>query len=406
MVRYITFSLVKKKFNTSNSGDKSLSKNKMIQELVFKYLQNEASEEEVVQVLNWIEKSEENKLAFIELKKMWLFITPNSDAKNLFDWNQLKNQFPTQRLKFYSRKWGYVASIAVILASLSYFFTKTNSTDTKINDNLENVIVLEKSSGSKEYISDKTNKIIKDEAGNVIAKQDDKELFYYKNEAIKTTVYNTIKVPFSKTFKITLSDGTVVHLNAGTTFTYPEQFVASENSRNVVLKGEAFFEVSKDKSKPFIVEANEVSIEVLGTTFNVSNYQEDDFINCVLTEGSVRLSEKINPENSVLLEPNTKATWQKGKKFFTKKSVKTTNYSAWTGGELIFDKETFSSIAKKIERYYNIKINNNYPFLASQEFTGTIKIKETAVENILELFKLDTPFNYTIENGIIEITKP
>ena len=99
----------------------------MIQELVFKYLQNEASEEEVVQVLNWIEKSEENKLAFIELKKMWLFITPNSDAKNLFDWNQLKNQFPTQRRKFYSRKWGYVASIAVILASLSYFFTKTNS---------------------------------------------------------------------------------------------------------------------------------------------------------------------------------------------------------------------------------------------------------------------------------------
>lgn len=378
----------------------------MIQDLIFKYLQNEASEEEVVEVLDWIEKSEENKLAFIELKKMWLFTTPNSNAKNLFDWNQLKNQFPTQRRKFYSRKWGYVASIAVVLVCLSYFFTKTNSTDTKINDNLENVIVLEKSSGSKEYIYDKTNKIIKDEAGNVIAKQDDKELVYYKNEAIKTTVYNTIKVPFSKTFKITLSDGTVVHLNAGTTFTYPEQFVASENSRNVVLKGEAFFEVSKDKSKPFIVEANEVSIEVLGTTFNVSNYQEDDFINCVLTEGSVRLSEKINPKNSILLEPNTKATWQKEKKFFTKKAVKTTNYTAWTEGELIFDNETFSSIAKKIERYYNVKISNNYAFLASQEFTGTIKIKEVGVENILELFKLDTPFNYTIENGIIEITKP
>lgn len=378
----------------------------MIQELVYKYLQNEASEEEVLQVLEWIEKSEENKVAFLEFKKIWLFTTPNSDAKNLFDWNQLKNQLPTQKPKFSLKKLGYVASIAIVFASFGYFFTRSNSPEIKINNNFENEIVLEKSSGSKEYISDKTNKLIKDEAGNVIAKQDHKELIYYKNEAIKTAVYNTIKVPFSKTFKITLSDGTVVHLNAGTTFTYPEQFVANENSRNVMLKGEAFFEVSKDKTKPFIVEANEVSIEVLGTTFNVTNYQEDDFINCILTEGAVRLSEKINPENSILLEPNTKATWQKEKKFFTKKSVKTANYTAWTKGELIFDKEAFNSIAKKMERYYNIKIINNYAFLASQEFTGTIKIKETAVENILELFKLDTPFNYSIENGIIEITKP
>ena len=378
----------------------------MIQELVYKYLQNEASEEEVLQVLDWIEKSEENKVALLELKKIWLLTEANSAAKNIFDWNQLKKQLPTQKPQFSLKKLGYVASFAIVFATLGYFFTKTSSPEIKNNTNFENVIVLEKSTGGKEYISEKSNKIIKDEAGNVIAKQDHKELIYYKNDAIKTAVYNTIKVPFSKTFKITLSDGTVVHLNAGTTFTYPEQFVASENSRKVSLKGEAYFEVFKDKAKPFIVEANEVSVEVLGTTFNVSNYQEDDFINCVLTEGSVRLSEKINPENSILLEPNTKATWQKEKKFFTKKSVKTTKYTAWTQGELIFEQETFNSIAKKMERYYNIKINNNYPFLASQEFTGTIKIKEAAVEDILELFKLDTPFNYTIENGIIEITKP
>ena len=378
----------------------------MIQELVYKYLQNEASEEEVLQVLDWIEKSEENKVALLELKKIWLLTEANSAAKNIFDWNQLKKQLPTQKPQFSLKKLGYVASFAIVFATLGYFFTKTSSPEIKNNTNFENVIVLEKSTGGKEYISEKSNKIIKDEAGNVIAKQDHKELIYYKNDAIKTAVYNTIKVPFSKTFKITLSDGTVVHLNAGTTFTYPEQFVASENSRKVSLKGEAYFEVFKDKAKPFIVEANEVSVEVLGTTFNVSNYQEDDFINCVLTEGSVRLSEKINPENTVLLEPNTKATWQKEKNFFTKKAVKTTKYTAWTQGELIFEQETFNSIAKKMERYYNIKINNNYPFLASQEFTGTIKIKEAAVEDILELFKLDTPFNYTIENGIIEITKP
>lgn len=378
----------------------------MIQELIYKYLQNEASEEEVLKVLEWIEKSEENKITFLELKKIWLLTASYSETRNIFDWNQFKKQLPAQKTKFSPKKLVYAASFAVVFATIGYFLTKTNSAEIIYDTHFENEIVIEKSSGSREYISNKTNKIIRDEAGNIIAKQDHKELIYYKNHAIKTTVYNTIKVPFSKTFKITLSDGTIVHLNAGTTFTYPEQFVANENSRNVMLKGEAFFEVSKDKTKPFIVEANEVSIEVLGTTFNVTNYQEDDFINCILTKGKVRLSEKINPENNILLEPNTKATWQKEKKFFTKKSVKTTNYTAWTKGELIFEKEAFNSIEKKMERFYNIKIINNYPLLASQEFTGTIKINETTIENILELFKLDTPFNYSIENGIIEITKP
>ncbi|PQJ76788.1 FecR family protein [Polaribacter glomeratus] len=377
----------------------------MIHDLLYKYLNNEASEEEVLQVFDWIEKSDKNKADFIQLKKLWVLSVPNSNAKNLYDWNLIKAQIPLPKKKFYSKTLKYVATIAIVFASLGYLTNVYFKADKKESIELKDYVVLEKSSGKIEYISEKSNKNIKDSLGNIIGKQTNKELVYYKNSAIKTVTYNTIKVPFSKTFKVVLSDGTTVHLNSGTTFTYPEQFNVA-NTRKVILKGEAYFEVFKDKNNPFIVEANDVNIEVLGTTFNVSNYEDDNFINCVLTEGSVRLSEKENQENSIILKPNDKVTWQKNARNFTLEQVKPYNYAAWINGELVFNKESFNNIAKKIERYYDVKIVNKYPFLGSQEFTGTIKIKEKDVETILDLFKLDTPFKYTKNNSIIEIYNP
>jgi ferric-dicitrate binding protein FerR (iron transport regulator) len=377
----------------------------MIQELIYKYLNNEASEAEVLEVFHWIEQSEKNKTEFIQLKKLWVLSAANSNIKNLYDWKNIKEQIPQQKKKFPSKILKYVATIVILIAGFGYITNSSFKTEKQKTIQVKDFVVLEKSSGKVEYISENNTKIIKDTLGNIIAKQNNKELIYYNNPSIKTVQYNTIKVPFSKTFKMVLSDGTIVHLNSGTSFTYPEQFNVS-NTRKVILKGEAYFEVFKDKTKPFIIEANDVNIEVLGTTFNVTNYEEDDFIDCILTEGSVRLSEKENKENNVILKPNSKATWQKNSKNFTIAQVNPSSYSAWINGELVFNKESFTNIARKIERYYDVKIVNNYAFLGSQEFTGTIKIKESDVETILDLFKLDTPFNYTKKNTTIEIYNP
>ena len=375
----------------------------MIQNLIFKYLNNRASENEVSKVFDWIEQSEENKQEFIRLKKLWLLSGSYSNTKNLFEWSTVKNKLPAHKKSIFNQVLKYAAVIALLLASVHYITNISFKTEEK--SKVENFVILEKSSGTIEYISNKKDKIVKDTLGNIIAKKNNKELIYYKNLSPKKTIYNTIKVPYSKTFKVVLSDGTIVHLNAGTSFTYPEQFNLA-NNRKVILKGEAYFEVFKDKTKPFIIEANDVNIEVLGTTFNLSNYEEDGFIDCVLKEGSVRLSEKENQENSMDLEPNQKATWQKNLSVFKTTEVNPENYAAWIHGELIFNKDSFTNISKKIERYYNVKIINNYTFLASQEFTGTIKIKESNVENILELFKLDTPFTYKKQENTIKIYHP
>ena len=248
-----------------------------------------------------------------------------------------------------------------------------------------------------------TQKNILDYQGNIIAEQHANEIVYRPNTVNNNLVYHTLKIPYGKTFKVTLSDGSVVHLNAGTTFKYPEQFKADGN-RNVFLSGEAFFKVAKDEQHPFIVSSNQVAIEVLGTKFNLSSYDDDFSTHCVLVEGSVRLSENANTSNNIILTPNHISTWDNNTRLFNTEAVDVKLYTAWVYGELVFKNELFGSIAKKLERSYGVKIINNNIVLATQRFTGTIKIKESEIENILELFKIDTPFEYSKEDHIIEIS--
>jgi transmembrane sensor len=152
------------------------------------------------------------------------------------------------------------------------------------------------------------------------------------------------------------------------------------------------------------VHANKVEVEVLGTKFNVSAYPENPTVNSTLIEGSIQMAEAENKSNAVLLVPNQMATWQNNSKKITTKFVDTSIYAAWTKGDIAFKDTPFSTIAKIIERTYDVKIINENSDLARQNFTGSIKISESSVENILELLKRDTPFNYAIKENTITIT--
>ncbi|MCK5538882.1 MAG: FecR domain-containing protein, partial [Bacteroidales bacterium] len=144
------------------------------------------------------------------------------------------------------------------------------------------------------------NKIIVDDKVVEIAENDKDEVIF--NHAI---------IPYGSRSKITLADNTVVHLNAGSKLIYPSVF--KNNKREVVLFGEAFFEVTKNKEKPFIVKTTSLSIEVLGTKFNVSSYFEDNIIQTVLVEGEVSVKRNDAPfyEKSIILKPDQMLTFNK-----------------------------------------------------------------------------------------------
>ncbi|MFH7015426.1 FecR family protein [Flavobacterium sp. FlaQc-47] len=364
----------------------------MITEIIYKYLSNEASEQEVEILFEWIDASEKNKKHFITLKKTWAISGLSEDLSN--------NSVPVISIQPKNKVLHYLKYAAVFLV---LFGLGKLALDLSQKSKSSKEIILELADGHSEKITKDNQTQLVNDKGDLIAKKFPNKIVYFGKVEDQEVVYNTLKVPYGKKFKLVLSDGTVVSLNSGTTLKYPEQF-GIHSKRSVYLTGEAFFEVAKDKEHPFIVNANEVDIEVLGTKFNVSAYPENPTVNGTLVEGSIQMYEVENNQNVVLLKPNQMATWQKNSKKITTKEVDPAFFSAWTKGELAFKDTPFSTIAKIIQRTYDVEIINENAVLAKQNFTGTIKISESSVENILELLKRDTPFNYSIKQNTITIT--
>ena len=243
----------------------------MISEILTKYLSNEATEQEIQTLFEWIEASEENRKQFIAAKKIWA-MTSLSDGT--------LEETPVIPLKAKNKVYRYLKFAAVFLVLFGLGKLAFNYSQ-KANSAKE--IVLELADGRSEFISKNNQSKVVNDKGDLIARKFPNQIIYFGKVQDQEVVYNTLKVPYGKRFKLQLSDGTVVSLNSGTTLKYPEQF-GLNGKRNVYLSGEAFFEVAKDKTHPFIVHANKVEVEVLGTKFNVSAYPENPTVNTTLIE--------------------------------------------------------------------------------------------------------------------------
>tara|TARA_R110002111_G_scaffold48644_2_gene86252 strand:+ start:22 stop:684 length:663 start_codon:yes stop_codon:yes gene_type:complete len=215
-------------------------------------------------------------------------------------------------------------------------------------------------------------------------------------------VYNTLTVPHGKHFKVQLSDGTNVHLNAGTSLRYPVKFLQN-NNREVFISGEAFFEVYPDKEHPFIVNADSLNIEVLGTEFNVSAYPEDLTTDVVLVEGSVGMyMNNKSLKEGLLIKPGTKGSLNRNLETLTSKLVDTSIYTMWMDGDLVFRNMPFKNITRKLERNFNITIIIKNYQLNDEVFNATFKNGAT-IQSILKSFKNSFGIDYTIKDGTVYI---
>jgi ferric-dicitrate binding protein FerR (iron transport regulator) len=241
--------------------------------------------------------------------------------------------------------------------------------------------------------------------GQVIGSQNGSELKYDSAIMVEKLVYNKIRIPYGKTFNITLSDGTRVCLNSGSSLKFPVRFVKGIK-REVYLEGEAFFDVTKDKLHPFIVNANAIRIKVLGTKFNVSSYAEDKMVNTVLVEGSVTLCNTAKPSETSILTPGYKGVWDKSGTGISLEKVDTRLYTNWMKGEIAFKGTGFKEIIKKIERTYNVTITNNNKELDNVKFSGSFDRNIESINDVMDAMSKIHSFNYKItETNSITITK-
>ncbi|MGS2763034.1 FecR family protein [Sinomicrobium sp. M5D2P9] len=218
-----------------------------------------------------------------------------------------------------------------------------------------------------------------------------------------TLAYNEIDVPHGKTAILVLSDGSRVTLNAGTWLKFPRN-AGVTGTREVYVKGEAYFDVARDTSRPFVVHADDVNIRVLGTHFNVNNYESDTTVNTVLVEGKVALyadTDRYDEKESLVIRPGTMAVFDKAGQPVNTHTVDTSLYTSWMQGELIFEGAHFSDIIQSLERKFNVEIENRNSGLAKEKFTA--KFKEESIQQILKSFQQSYPFEYTIKKNKIII---
>lgn len=192
---------------------------------------------------------------------------------------------------------------------------------------------------------------------------------------------------------ITLSDGSIVTLNAESRLIFSKSFKG--NTRTVKLKGEAFFDVKRDTGKPFIVETDNLKIKVLGTSFNVKSYPNDLKIETTLTSGKVEVihDDKMHP---VTLKPSQKAIYHKAEKKVRVEKVEPEIVSAWKYGKLIFNQTTLKNVIKDIERKYGVNITVESDSLLQYEFTGTFD--NLTLNEALQLFETSSAINYELKN--------
>ncbi|ABQ05039.1 FecR family protein [Flavobacterium johnsoniae] len=379
---------------------------KKSERLIVKFITNQASQEEIEALTEWL-KEDENQLVFKDFVKTNYAI---DTALNNFDSTEVRKQLSERIRKennvFYKRRFSsYYKYAAILIVALGgFYFYKNSTTAIQSKQNViiprEDEIVLQLGDESQNLDPNEA-RTITDKDGNVIGKQEKDRLVYTKAYAKGALVYNTIKIPYGKKFEVQLSDGTLVHLNAGTSLRYPVQFVKNQN-RQVYLLGEAFFEVEKDKEHPFDVNTQNVNVEVLGTKFNVDTYSENPRTDVVLVEGKVSLyKDQKTKENQVYLKPGEKGSNERGQSEITTEQVNTEYYTAWIKGSLVFKNASFDDIIKKLERRYNVTFINKNKVLGKEIFNA--RFDNEPIEVVLKYFSDSYAIDYIIDRDKITI---
>jgi transmembrane sensor len=245
-----------------------------------------------------------------------------------------------------------------------------------------NKAILTLQDGSKIVLNDAKDGTLAQQGNAKIVKLATGQLVYDKTgAALARVLYNTMTTPRGGQYKLTLPDGTEVWLNAASSITYPTAFVGNE--RNVSITGEAYFEVAKDKNKPFRVKSGSQMIEVLGTHFNVMAYGDEDAIKTTLFEGSVKITENNEIQ---ILKPGEQAVVDKngGLKIGV---ADVDDALAWKNGYFKFSRVNIKYIMRQLARWYDVDIvyEGSTPH---DEFVGKIGRGEN-IEDVLHILELE-----------------
>lgn len=329
-----------------------------IARLLSRLMTGSLTEEEMVRLEAWKSADERNARLYSEIMG-GTFLKTESDRLAETEIVSAYHAVVRKRVRrarmHLIKKISTIAAVVLLPLGLSLFLVQNTDREEVVVQSSEirpgeTMAELQLADGSTVWLTPGVKNSTLNEVGADIV-TDDKMISYRGNMLSNEVGYNTLKVPRGGEFKVVLEDGTEVFLNSDSELKYPVRFVGNE--RRVYLSGEAYFEVKKNKEKPFFVELNSSVIEVTGTSFNVRSYRDESDIKTTLVEGEVNFLSAT--KESVTLFPGEQGTLNKAGQL-SKQVVDTYLYTAWKDGVFVFKQERLEDIMNVVARWYDVNV--------------------------------------------------
>jgi transmembrane sensor len=317
--------------------------------------------------------------------------------------------------KTHIKLWPRIAAVASILICLSagfYFYKQLGTNQLTTSSTVDiapggNKAFLTLADGKRIALTDIKNGELAEQSGVKIIKATDGQLIYtissVSNETNKAKDYNTIETPNGGQYQVTLPDGSKVWLNAASSLKFPPSFSRLVNRRVELLRGEAYFEIAKDKNHPFIVKSNGQEVKVLGTHFNINSYSDEQSTKTTLLEGSVKIEivSGSRPKKGVVIRPGQQSILSGERIRIVDADIESD--LAWKNQEFVFKGENIQSIMRKLSRWYDIEVNYNGD-CSHLSFYGVLS-RSKNISSVLKLMENAGNVKFKIEGKKITVNK-
>lgn len=335
-------------------------------------------------------------------------------------WQRLSENrqvIPISKNKIYKSRWLQVAAILLVALLIGSLFIPAKKKQDTNSEKLTgashqkpivpgaNKAYLTLANGTNIVLDDAKNGALTSQPGVKISKTGNGVVVY---EFIKSATinagntmpqFNTITTPRGGQYQVVLADGTRVWLNAASSIRFPQAFNGAQ--RLVELSGEAYFEVAKDKSHPFIVQSNGTKVQVFGTHFNVNAYPDNNSVTTTLLEGSVQMS---NSSQAAMLVPGEQGISAQSGGFISVSRADIQQATAWKNGYFIFHDLSIVEVMKQVSRWYDVDIQYQDEAVKNNEFGGAIS-RYKSITELLDNIQLTQSIHYKIEGRRVIIMK-
>ena len=286
-----------------------------------------------------------------------------------------------RRLRRVMRRWSYAAAVVLAAAVAGAFFLKRDlPQQSSLPAELAwgQVPVLVMPDGERRALPQNDTTVLWQEQEGDIHIDSRTLIMEGETGEEREPVYYTVNIPYGGEYNLVLPDGTRIYLNAGTTLRYPDHFAGG--SREIFLSGEAYLEVSRDTSRPFIVRTDDMDVRVLGTVFNVNAYPDGNYVRTTLVEGKVETS---CGDERIVMKPGTQVAYDKATRQADYFPVDVRHFISWKDGYYDFRDMTLGELMQIFVRWYDVDVRFANPLLENLRFSGRLR----RYEDVSELFE-------------------